>query len=177
MTTKIKNKNKELKKESEKSTESTESSLYEENNKITKEAFHLIDKKRYIEGVGRRKRAVARVRIFQNDTKKDFVILVNDKYYKDYFKNSLEFQKIVEAPLKKIKSPNIYKVICKVKGGGLRGQSEAIRLGLVRALISLNPEWKPKFKKAGFTTRDPREVERKKYGKRKARKEEQWQKR
>jgi len=135
-----------------------------------------IEKGRYIEAIGRRKRATARVRIWQNDTNKEFFILVNNQDYFDYFKD-LELQKIVEAALKKIRGTKFYKVTIQVKGGGKRGQAEAIRLGLSRALVLLNPEWKPKFKKAGFLTRDPREVERKKYGKRKARKEEQWQKR
>jgi small subunit ribosomal protein S9 len=136
----------------------------------------VIEKGRYLEAIGRRKRATARVRIWQNDSQKDFNILINDIGYKEYFKD-IEFQKIVEASLKKIKGQKAYKVTIQVKGGGKRGQAEAIRLGLSRALVLLNPEWKPKFKKAGFLTRDPREVERKKYGKRKARKEEQWQKR
>jgi small subunit ribosomal protein S9 len=135
-----------------------------------------IEKGRYIEAIGRRKRATARVRIWQNDSQKDFNILINNIGYKEYFKD-IEFQKIVEAPLKKIRGQKAYKVTVQVKGGGKRGQAEAIRLGLSRALVLLNPEWKPKFKKAGFLTRDPREVERKKYGRRKARKREQWQKR
>ena len=142
----------------------------------TEISFPLIEKGKYIEGIGRRKRATARVRIWRNDSNKDFNIVINDRDYKDYFK-TIEFQKIVEAPLKKIKAQKIYKVTVKVTGGGPRGQAEAIRLGLSRALVLLNSEWKSKFKKAGFLTRDPREVERKKYGKRKARKEEQWQKR
>jgi small subunit ribosomal protein S9 len=136
----------------------------------------VIEKEKYLEAIGRRKRATARVRIWQNDSQKDVNILINNISYKEYFKD-IEFQKIVEAPLKKIKGQKFYKVTVQVKGGGKRGQAEAIRLGLSRALVLLNPEWKPKFKKAGFLTRDPREVERKKYGKRKARKEEQWQKR
>jgi small subunit ribosomal protein S9 len=135
-----------------------------------------IEKGKYIEAIGRRKRATARVRIWQNDSQKDFNILINNIGYKEYFKD-IEFQKIVEAPLKKIRGQKAYKVTVQVKGGGKRGQAEAIRLGLSRALVLLNPEWKPKFKKAGFLTRDPREVERKKYGRRKARKREQWQKR
>jgi small subunit ribosomal protein S9 len=148
-----------------------------EEEKISQPALlPVIEKGRYLEAIGRRKRATARVRIWQNDSQKDFNILINNRDYKEYFKD-IEFQKIVEAPLKKIKGQKVYKVTVQVKGGGKRGQAEAIRLGLSRALVLLNPEWKPKFKKAGFLTRDPREVERKKYGKRKARKEEQWQKR
>jgi small subunit ribosomal protein S9 len=148
-----------------------------EEEKVSQPALlPVIEKGRYIEAIGRRKRATARVRLWQNDFQKDFNILINNIGYKEYFKD-IEFQKIVEAPLKKIKGQKTYKVTIQVKGGGKRGQAEAIRLGLSRALVLLNPEWKPKFKKAGFLTRDPREVERKKYGKRKARKEEQWQKR
>jgi small subunit ribosomal protein S9 len=154
----------------------TEEIKLEEEKALQLALLPVIEKGRYIEAIGRRKRATARVRIWQNDSQKDFNILINDIGYKEYFKD-IEFQKIVEAPLKKIKGQKVYKVTVQVKGGGKRGQAEAIRLGLSRALVLLNPEWKPKFKKAGFLTRDPREVERKKYGKRKARKEEQWQKR
>ncbi|MFZ8806399.1 MAG: 30S ribosomal protein S9 [Minisyncoccia bacterium] len=140
--------------------------------------FPKIGKDKYIEGIGRRKTAVARVRIYDASKKtKDFEINVNGKDYKDYFSNLIEFIKIVNAPLRKLKAFGIYKVSVKVKGGGLRGQAEAIRLGLSRALVKLNPEWRPRFRKAGFLTRDPREVERKKYGLKKARKAPQWHKR
>jgi small subunit ribosomal protein S9 len=154
----------------------TEEIKLEEEKALQPALLPVIEKGKYLEAIGRRKRATARVRIWQNDSQKDFNILINDIGYKEYFKD-IEFQKIVEAALKKIKGQKAYKVTIQVKGGGKRGQAEAIRLGLSRALVLLNPEWKPKFKKAGFLTRDPREVERKKYGKRKARKEEQWQKR
>jgi small subunit ribosomal protein S9 len=159
--------------------------LEKENQETTEEKKTEIDvlilpkigKGRYIESIGRRKTSTARVRIWDNDSKKEFNIVINNRDYGDYFHNNLEFKKIVEAPLRKIRAQKEYKVTVQVKGGGVRGQAEAIRLGLSRALVLLNPEWKPKFKKAGFLTRDPRMVERKKYGKRKARKEEQWQKR
>jgi small subunit ribosomal protein S9 len=151
----------------------------EEEKKTEVESLILpeIGKGKYIEGIGRRKTSTARVRIWDNDSKKEFNITINGKNYNEYFHNNLEFKKIVESPLKKIKGQGAYKVTVQAKGGGVRGQAEAIRLGLARALVLLNPEWRPKFKKAGFLTRDPRMVERKKYGKRKARKEEQWQKR
>jgi len=140
--------------------------------------FPKIGKEKYVEGIGRRKTAVARVRIFDASKKtKDFEITINGKDYKDYFSNLIEFIKIVNAPLRKLKAFGVYKVSVKVKGGGLRGQAEAIRLGLSRALVKLNPEWRPRFKKASFLTRDPREVERKKYGFKKARKAPQWHKR
>ncbi len=143
---------------------------------ISEIEFPRIGNGRYIEGVGRRKRSVARVRIWDQEDGEEFNIFVNNKNYLDYFKN-IELQKIVEAPLKKIKAQKAYRVTCQVKSGGIRGQAEAIRLGLSRALVLLNHEWRSILKSAGFLTRDPREVERKKYGKRKARKEEQWQKR
>jgi small subunit ribosomal protein S9 len=135
-----------------------------------------IGKGRYIEGIGRRKTATARVRIWDNDKKKSFNIIINDIDYQKYFAN-LELRKIVESPLKKIRAQDVYRVTIKVRGSGPRGQAEAIRLGLSRALSSLNNDWKKKFRQLGFLTRDPRQVERKKYGQRKARKEEQWQKR
>lgn len=138
--------------------------------------YPKVGKGQYLEGIGRRKTATARVRVWDNDKKKDFEIIVNNADYQSYFL-SLELRKIVEAPLKKIKAQNNYLVTVKVRGGGLRGQAEAIRLGLSRALVKLNEEWKKKFRQSGFLTRDDRKVERKKYGKRKARKEEQWQKR
>ncbi|GIW65053.1 MAG: hypothetical protein KatS3mg093_032 [Candidatus Parcubacteria bacterium] len=140
------------------------------------ELLPQIGKGKYIEGIGRRKTATARVRIWDNDKKKDFNITINDVDYQKYFVN-LELRKIVEAPLKKIRAQDVYRVTVKVKGGGPRGQAEAIRLGLSRSLVNLNSEWKKKFRQLGFLTRDPRQVERKKYGQRKARKEEQWQKR
>lgn len=138
--------------------------------------YPKVGKGQYLEGIGRRKTATARVRVWDNDKKKDFEIIVNNADYQSYFL-SLELRKIVEAPLKKIKAQSNYLVTVKVRGGGLRGQAEAIRLGLSRALVKLNEEWKKKFRQSGFLTRDDRKVERKKYGKRKARKEEQWQKR
>lgn len=131
---------------------------------------------RYIEGIGRRKEATARVRLWANPEEEFLKIIVNEKHYKEYFK-TLELQKITDAPLRKLRIMTNYQVTVKVKGGGIRGQAEAIRLGLARALVKLNPEWKAKLKKAGFLTRDPREVERKKPGLKKARRAPQWHKR
>lgn len=160
--------------------EEKEKKLDEEKLKEAEEKpileFPKIGEGRYIEGIGRRKTSTARVRIWDAENKKYFDITINNRDYKDYFKN-VEFLKIVTAPLRKIKALGVYKVTVKAYGGGIRGQAEAIRLGLSRALVKLNPEWRPIFKKVGFLTRDPRMVERKKYGKRKARKEEQWSKR
>lgn len=138
--------------------------------------FPLIGKGKYIEAVGRRKTATCRVRIFDQTKKtEDFEIVVNNRKYTDYFQ-SLELVKIVDSSLRKLRA-YAYKVSVLVKGGGLRGQAEAIRLGLARALVKLNPEWRSRFKRSGYLIRDPRAVERKKYGRRKARKREQWHKR
>lgn len=134
--------------------------------------------KRYYEAVGRRKTATARVRLF---TIKPFEgqegkILVNNKFYKEYFP-TLELQQITEAALNKLKSLNRFEASVKVKGGGIKSQAEAIRHGLARALVKFNPDFRKKLKKAGFLRRDPRMKERKKYGLKGARRAPQWQKR
>jgi small subunit ribosomal protein S9 len=131
---------------------------------------------KYVEGIGRRKEAVARVRIWNNPEGTSMQIFVNDRHYTEYFP-ALYLQKSADAPLRKLKLFNQYKVTVKVKGGGLHGQADAIKLGLARALVKLNPEWRSRLKKAGLLTRDPREVERKKYGLKKARRAPQWHKR
>lgn len=127
---------------------------------------------RYFEAVGRRKTAVARVRIFVK--KGDF--LVNEKPYQEYFP-TLDLRVIFEASLKKAKVLDKLSATIKVKGGGPKGQVGACLLGLARALVKYNPNWRTKMKKAGFLSRDPRMVERKKYGLKKARRAPQWQKR
>ncbi len=136
----------------------------------------VLKKLRYFEGIGRRKEATARVWLFTKTEGIEDGIEVNEKSYKKYFP-ILEFQKIVEAPLEKLKLLNRFGVSAKVKGGGFRGQAEAIRLALARALVKFNPEYKRKLKRAGFLKVDARKVERKKYGKKKARRAPQWQKR
>jgi len=127
--------------------------------------------KKYIEGVGRRKTATARVRIYEG--KGDY--LVNEKPLKDYFKVE-RFIKTALAPLELLKIKDMYFTV-KVKGGGIMAQSEAVRHGLSRALVKFNESFKKLLREAGFLTRDPRMVERKKYGLKKARRAPQWQKR
>lgn len=131
---------------------------------------------RYFEGVGRRKEATARVRLYTKIQGIKDGIEVNEKSYKEYFP-ILEFQKIVEAPLEKMKALGKFGITAKVKGGGIRGQAEAIRLAMARALVKFNPAYKKRLRRAGFLTVDARKVERKKYGKKKARRAPQWQKR
>lgn len=122
--------------------------------------------------VGRRKEAVARVYI-QKGTGE---ILINGKEYKAYFP-VMYLQNQVELPLKTIEGMEAYDVVVNVKGGGPKGQAEAIKLGIARALVVMSAELKPALKKQGLMTRDPRSVERKKFGKRKARRSFQFSKR
>ena len=127
--------------------------------------------KRYIEAVGRRKTATARVRLYEGRGES----LINDKPINQHF--TIErFQKTVLDPIKLLKIKNIY-FTAKVKGGGIMAQAEAIRHGLSRALVKFNESFKKLLREAGFLTRDPRMVERKKYGLKKARRAPQWQKR
>ncbi|MBI4134902.1 MAG: 30S ribosomal protein S9 [Candidatus Sungbacteria bacterium] len=135
--------------------------------------FEIPKTDRYFEAVGRRKTAIARVRLF---TKGDMGVLVNDRPFETYFP-TMELQKIVEDPLKRMKSEGRFRVSIRVKGGGVHAQAEAVRMGIARALTIFNPEFRKRLKKAGFLTRDSRMVERKKFGLKKARRAPQWQKR
>jgi small subunit ribosomal protein S9 len=122
--------------------------------------------------VGRRKEAVTRIFL----TKGQGNIIVNDKSYKEYF--SLEYlQNQVELPLKSIQSLDKFDVKINATGGGMKGQAEAAKLGIARALVELNPEFRPVLKAAGCLIRDPRSVERKKFGHKKARRSFQFSKR
>ena len=122
--------------------------------------------------VGRRKEAVTRVFLTKGDGK----ITINDKDYKTYFP-LVYLQNQVEAPFKTLEAADKFDVVVNAQGGGVKGQAEALRLGITRALIKIDETCKPKLKLAGFTTRDPREVERKKPGRPKARKRFQFSKR
>ncbi|MEK7150345.1 MAG: 30S ribosomal protein S9 [Patescibacteria group bacterium] len=144
----------------------------EENTIIEKE--HKADKnKRYIEAVGRRKTATARVRITES-SKNSFV--VNDKSLQDYFKVN-ELVGIASECLAKSKVGAHFSVSAKIKGGGVNSQAEAMRLGIARALIVHDIELRKKIKSLGFLKRDPRAKERRKFGLKKARKAPQWSKR
>ena len=122
--------------------------------------------------VGRRKQAVTRVFISKGDGR----ITINEKDYKTYFP-LVYLQNQVEAPLKSIDSADKFDVKVNAHGGGVKGQAEAVKLGISRALLQVNPEYRPALKAAGLLTRDPRAVERKKPGKKKARKSFQFSKR
>lgn len=121
---------------------------------------------------GRRKTSVAKVWLSPGNGK----IIVNDKSMEEYF--PLETLRIiVKQPLTLTETLNKYDVIAKVKGGGISGQAGALRHGIARALVLADPTLRPVLKKAGFLTRDPRMVERKKYGLKKARRAPQFSKR
>jgi len=122
--------------------------------------------------VGRRKEAVARVVIRKGTGQ----ITVNEKPFATYFP-VLYLQHQVTLPLKTIEALDQFDVVVNVQGGGKKGQAEAIKLGIARALCELNLEFRPLLKKAGLLTRDPRAVERKKPGKKKARRSFQFSKR
>ena len=122
--------------------------------------------------VGRRKEAVTRVFLTKGEGK----ITINEKDYKTYFP-LVYLQNQVELPLKSIQSLDKFDVKINASGGGMKGQAEAAKLGIARALVELNPEFRPALKAVGVLKRDPRSVERKKFGHKKARKSFQFSKR
>lgn len=177
-------KNKELKRKEKKKKEISSVELVSQAPKKTKivkkkEKIQILEKvkplksKRYYEAIGRRKRAVARVRLFVRGEK---TFLINDKPYNIYF-SDLRLQQIAIDSLNKMNSLDRFRISVKVKGGGIHSQAEAIRHGISRALILLNPNFRKRLRKVGYLTRDPRERERKKFGLKRARRAPQWRKR
>ena len=123
-------------------------------------------------GTGRRKKSIARVRVYAGTGK----ITINDRDIDDYF--GLDTLKlIVRQPLTVTELTNKFDIVCRVTGGGVTGQAGAIRHGLARALLQYDESLRPVLKKAGFLTRDPRMKERKKYGLKGARRAPQFSKR
>ncbi|HHZ82391.1 MAG TPA: 30S ribosomal protein S9 [Flavobacteriales bacterium] len=121
---------------------------------------------------GRRKDAVAR--LYLSEGKGEFTI--NKRDYKEYFPTgTLQYK--INQPFELTETTGQYDVKINVKGGGITGQAEAVRLAISKALIEIDPEYKPCLKAEGLTTRDPRMVERKKFGQKKARKKSQFSKR
>ena len=123
-------------------------------------------------GTGRRKSSIARVRLVEGTG----VITINGKNIDEYLGTDTLIV-IVRQPLTATNTVDKFDVICKVQGGGFTGQAGAIRLGIARALLEANSEYRPTLKSAGFLTRDARKKERKKYGLKKARKAPQFSKR
>ena len=130
-------------------------------------------KRAYHYGTGRRKASVARVRVYENGTGS---IIINGRDIDDYF--GLDTLKlIVRQPLNTTGTTGKVDIVCTVEGGGVTGQAGAIRHGVSRALLEINPEYRALLKAAGFLTRDPRMKERKKYGLKAARRAPQFSKR
>jgi small subunit ribosomal protein S9 len=123
--------------------------------------------------VGRRKEAVVRVRLIAGGTG---VFKLNGRTLEAYFPNKVH-QQLIREPFVTLEKDGQYDVVATLRGGGVTGQAGALRLGIARALIEIEPEDRPALKKAGFLTRDPRAKERKKYGLKKARKAPQYSKR
>ena len=133
----------------------------------------MSDQAKYIEAIGRRKSAQARVRLHSGGSGK---ITVNDKAFEDYIPVA-SLQMSTKAPLEITDTTNVFDITVKATGGGIHGQADAIQLGIARALIDFNPEFRTTLKRMGFLKRDARVKERKKYGKKGARRAPQWSKR
>jgi small subunit ribosomal protein S9 len=127
----------------------------------------------YIEAIGRRKRAIARVRVTKATRES---MAINERELGSYFATT-ELQKTVMAPLSLAALKEKFAISIRVFGGGIASQADALRLGIARALIIFEPELRKNLKKAGHLKRDPRKKERKKFGLKKARKAGQWSKR
>jgi len=123
-------------------------------------------------GTGRRKTSTARVRLLPGDGK----FLVNDREIDNYF-NRKSLIKDIMSPLELVNADGTFDVLVNVNGGGLSGQAGAVRHGIARALLEVDQDYRGPLKKAGYLTRDSRMVERKKYGRKKARKSPQFSKR
>lgn len=138
------------------------------------ESEKTVDKKtEYLYAVGKRKTAIAQVRVYKKGAGK---ITINKKKYTDFFTTQM-LQEIIVKPLKLIGQKEKLDVTVRIVGGGSKGQAEAVRHGISKALIQLNPNFRKPLKKAGYLTRDARKKERKKPGLRGARRAPQWSKR
>ena len=127
----------------------------------------------YVEAIGRRKTATARVRVYP---RQKFSFIINGKDVNDYFQTS-ELRSIVGAPFSKGEMATEYLVSVKVVGSGIHAQAEAVRHGITRVFVKVDENLRVKLKKLGFLKRDSRAVERKKFGLKKARKSPTWSKR
>jgi len=125
-----------------------------------------------INAIGRRKRSIARVYLTQGEGN----ITINGKPYQEYFPQT-HIQGAITDPMATVEASTLYDVSVNVYGGGFKGQAEAVRMGISRALVKLNEDFRSPLKSRKFLTRDARVVERKKYGKPKARKSFQFSKR
>jgi small subunit ribosomal protein S9 len=129
-----------------------------------------------IQSTGRRKAAIARVRFRPGTGAEESVVTVNKRPIEDYFPSATH-RMIITEPFRVVEKDGEYNVDATMDGGGISGQAGALRLGIARALVELEPELRIPLKRAGFLTRDAREKESKKYGLKKARKAPQYSKR
>lgn len=140
-----------------------------------KESKNVFPEGKYFYAVGKRKEAVAQVRLYPTE-KTEEPVIINGRELNDYFGLS-RLQNIIKAPLLNTGQDGKFQVFVKVSGGGINGQAEAARLGISRAIVKFNEVFKKPLKDLGFLTRDARAVERKKPGLKKARRRPQWAKR
>ena len=147
------------------------------SDQALEETSHIKGPARYFEAVGRRKTAIARVRIWRKKGAADRDnYSINGKSLEKYFFTPILIKTALES-FEKLKIENKYAVSAKILGGGIGAQAEALRMAIARALIKDVPDLRKKLKKAGFLKRDPRAKERRKFGLKKARKAPQWSKR
>lgn len=132
-----------------------------------------MEAKKYIQSIGRRKRSVAQVRLYAGGSG---AVTVNNKDIKDYF-GTAGLRENAVIPLKEVGRTESVDITVRVVGGGMTGQSDAIKLGIARALVKEDETVKTSIKAKGLLTRDPRRKERKKFGLRGARRAKQWRKR
>lgn len=156
-----------------KSTKKESVSLADARKRSKEQEIQMLERK-YWEGIGRRKTAVARVRITEQD--KAGAFLVNGKPVLEYFQDA-ECQRIAQELLEKITLAKPLGVSVHIEGGGIRAQAEAVRHGLARALVEFDQTLRPQLRALQFLTRDPRMRERKKFGLKRARRARQWRKR
>jgi small subunit ribosomal protein S9 len=140
---------------------------------MAKKDYMAKKSKKYFEGLGRRKESIARVRIMDSE---DSGIVVNDKKMEDFF-TVAEFRSTLTAPLRATGMEDKVEVSVKTKGGGIRGQAEAARMGIARALVRYSDDFHQILKDLDYLKRDSRKKERKKPGLKKARRSAQWRKR
>ena len=149
------------------------SSKVEKKTELVKEGVTEGKKGKYFYAVGRRKRAIAQVRLYPEGKGE---VIVNDKKLEEHLPIDV-LQESVMLPLKSVGMSETADVTVKTHGGGIRGQADAIRLGIARALLIINPDYRATLKPLGLLTRDSRKKERKKFGLKKARRAPQWSKR
>lgn len=147
----------------------------EKKPEVTSAADSVLQEK-YFSGVGRRKTAVATVRIFEDAAEGESEVSVNGKVVKEYFP-TVRLQNLFLDSIRAVGMENKFRISVHVRGGGPSGQASASGLGLARALVVANGEYRPLLKAGSFLTRDARKVERKKPGLNKARRAPQWSKR